>query len=407
MRSNLRVLALVMAGGEGSRLTPLTIERSKPAVPFGGSYRIVDFVLSNLLNSGIYSIFVLVQYRSQSLIHHLREGWRLSTPNSDDFLTVVPPQMRVGKSWYRGTADAVYQNFNLIYDYRPDLIIVFGADHIYRMDIGHLIEFHRAKSADISVAMLPVPVEEASGFGIAAAAPDDTITSWLEKPSDPPEMPGRPGWAYASMGNYVFEPGALVNVLKEVAEEGLEPDFGKTIVPRMIEDPDYRVCAYDFHRNEVPGVRPYEEKGYWRDVGTLETYWAAHMDLLGERPRFDLNNRVWPIHSQSYNRGSPRVLSGQLEDCSLGVGTVVEGARIVRSVIGRDTRIAAGAEIVDSIVMDHCRIGPGARIHRAIVDRYNFIEADEVIAAGTPTEREDTRISGDLIALRRGRTRPL
>ena len=407
MLSNLRVLALVMAGGEGSRLTPLTIERSKPAVPFGGSYRIVDFVLSNLLNSGIYSTFVLVQYRSQSLIHHLREGWRLSTPNSDDFLTVVPPQMRVGKTWYRGTADAVYQNFNLIYDYRPDLIVVFGADHIYRMDIGHLIEFHRAKDADISVAMLPVPVEEASGFGVAGAAPDDTITSWLEKPADPPEMPGRPGWAYASMGNYVFEPGALVNVLKEVAEEGLEPDFGKTIVPRMIEDPDYRVCAYDFHRNEVPGVRPYEERGYWRDVGTLETYWAAHMDLLGERPRFDLNNRVWPIHSQSYNRASPRVLSGEMEDCSLGVGTVVEGARIVRSVIGRDTRIAAGAEIVDSIVMDHCRIGPGARIQKAIVDRYNFIEAGEVIAANAPTDREDSRIAGDLIALRRGRTRPL
>ena len=407
MRSNLRVLALVMAGGEGSRLMPLTIERSKPAVPFGGSYRIVDFVLSNLLNSGIYSTFVLVQYRSQSLIHHLREGWRLSTPNSDDFLTVVPPQMRVGKTWYRGTADAVYQNFNLIYDYRPDLIVVFGADHIYRMDIGHLIEFHRAKSADISVAMLPVPVEEASGFGVAAAAPDDTILSWLEKPADPPEMPGRPGWAYASMGNYVFEPGALVNVLREVADEGLEPDFGKTIVPRMIADPGYRVCAYDFHRNEVPGVRPYEEKGYWRDVGTLETYWAAHMDLLGERPRFDLNNRVWPIHSQSYNRASPRVLSGELEDCSLGVGSVVEGARVVRSVIGRDTRIAAGAEIVDSIVMDHCRIGPGARVHRAIVDRYNFIEAGETIAADAPTAREDARVSGELIALRRGRTRPL
>jgi glucose-1-phosphate adenylyltransferase len=407
MRTNLRVLGLVMAGGEGRRLAPLTIERSKPAVPFGGSYRIVDFVLSNLLNSGIYSIFVLVQYRSQSLIHHLREGWRLSTPHPDDFLTVVPPQMRVGKTWYRGTADAVFQNFNLIYDYRPDLIVVFGADHIYRMDVGHLIRFHRAKEADLSVAMLPVPVGEASGFGVAAAAPDDTVTTWLEKPAEPPEMPGRSGFAYASMGNYVFEPGALVNVLREVSEEGLEPDFGKTIVPRMIADPAYRVCAYDFHRNEVPGVRPYEEKGYWRDVGTLDTYWAAHMDLLGERPRFDLNNRLWPIHSQSYNRATPRVLSGELEDCSLGVGTVVEGGRIVRSVIGRDTRVSAGAEIVDSIVMDHCRIGPEARIRRAIVDRYNYIEAGEVIAADVPTAREDVRISGDLIALPRGRTRPL
>ncbi len=407
MRSNLRVLGLVMAGGEGSRLMPLTLERSKPAVPFGGSYRIVDFVLSNLLNSGIYSNFVLVQYRSQSLIHHLREGWRLSTPHPDDFLTIVPPQMRVGKTWYRGTADAVFQNFNLIYDYRPDLIAVFGADHVYRMDIGHMIRFHRKKEAALSVAMLPVPVADAREFGVAAAAADDTIHAWLEKVPDPPEMPERPGWAYASMGNYVFEPGALLNVLREVDEAGLEPDFGKTIVPRMVADPKYRVCAYDFHRNQVPGVKPYEERGYWRDVGTLETYWAAHMDLLGARPAFDLNNRLWPIHSQSYNRASPRILSGHIEDASLGVGTVVEGARIVRSVIGRDTRIAGGAEIVDSIVMDHCRIGPGARIHRAIVDRYNYIEAEETIAAGTPTEREAARVTGDLIAIARGRTRPL
>jgi len=199
MRGNLRVLGLVMAGGEGSRLAPLTVERSKPAVPFGGSYRIVDFVLSNLLNSGIYSTFVLVQYRSQSLIHHLREGWRLSTPHPDDFLTIVPPQMRLGKEWYQGTADAVYQNFNLIHDFRPDLIAVFGADHIYRMDIGHMVRFHRKKEADLSVAMLPVPSVEATGFGVAEATPDDRIVSWLEKPDAPPEMPDRAGYSYACL----------------------------------------------------------------------------------------------------------------------------------------------------------------------------------------------------------------
>lgn len=407
MRGNLRVLGLVMAGGEGRRLTPLTEERSKPAVPFGGGYRIVDFVLSNLLNSGIYSNFVLVQYRSQSLIHHLREGWRLSTPHPDDFITVVPPQMRVGRHWYQGTADAVYQNFNLISDYRPDLIAVFGADHVYRMHVGHMIQFHRKKKADLSVAMLPVPVADASEFGVAEAADDDTIVAWKEKPAVPPQMRGRPGWSYSSMGNYVFEPGALVNVLKRVVDEGLEPDFGKTIVPLMVEDTGYRVCAYDFHRNEVPGVRPYEETGYWRDVGTLQAYWSAHMDLLGPQPRFDLNNRLWPIHSQSYNRASPRVLSGHVEDVTMGVGTVVRGARIVRSVIGRDTRIEEGAEIVDSIVMDHCRIGPGARIHRGIVDRYNFIEGGETIAAGETSSRPGVVVDGDLIALPRGRTRPL
>ena len=407
MRTNLRVLGLVMAGGEGSRLRPLTRERSKPSVPFGGSYRIVDFVLSNLLNSGVYSIFVLVQYRSQSLIHHLREGWRLSTPHPDDFLTVVPPQMRVGKTWYRGTADAVYQNFNLISDYRPDLIAVFGADHIYRMNVGHMIRFHRKKEAALSVAMLRVPRTEATGFGVAEVVPDDTVVDWLEKPADPPAMPGRPESAYASMGNYIFQPDALVDVLREVAEEGLEPDFGRTIVPRMVEDPKHRVCAYDFHRNLVPGMKPYEELGYWRDVGTLEAYWAAHMDLLGAEPRFDLNNRDWPIHSQAYHRASPKILGGVLEDATIGVGSVIEKARIVRSVIGRDTYVAPDAEIVDSIVMDHCRIGAGTRIHRGIVDRYNVLDAGSVVTADAPERPDGATVAGDLVVLARGRTRPL
>ena len=403
---NLRVLALVMAGGEGRRLLPLTLERSKPAVPFGGSYRIVDFVLSNFLNSGIYSQFVLVQYRSQSLIHHLREGWRISTPHPDDFLTVVPPQMRLGTNWYRGTADAVYQNFNLIYDYRPDLIAVFGADHIYRMQIGHMIRFHRKKKADLSVAMLPVPRESATGFGVAETDREDEILKWWEKPEEPPEMPTRPGFSYSSMGNYIFEPGALVDVLRRVAEEGLEPDFGKTIVPMMAEDPKFNVYAYDFLRNRVPGVHQYEEKGYWRDVGTLESYWTAHMDLLGREPRFDLNNRRWPIHTRSYQFANPRILSGTVEDSSIGSGTTVDGARVVRSVVGRGVTIEPGAEIVDSIVMDRGRVCAGARLNRAIVDRYNVIEAGEVLSPDESTSREDVRVDGNLIVLPRGQTRP-
>jgi len=403
----MKILGLVMAGGEGTRLYPLTAQRAKPAVPFGGRYRIIDFVLSNLINSGISSIYLLVQYKSQSLIDHVRSAWTISPLFSDHFVTVVPPQMRVSKEWYQGTADAVYQNFNLIYDYRPDLIAVFGADHIYRMHIGHMVRFHRKKRADLSVAMLPVPVADATGFGVAEARDDDTIVGWEEKPAEPPAMPGRPGWAYSSMGNYIFEPGALVRVLKHVMEEGLEPDFGSTIVPLMVNDREYKVAAYDFHRNLVPGVKPHEEKGYWRDVGTLQAYWAAHMDLLGPRPRFDLNNRVWPIHSQAYHRASPRVLSGTLEDCSLGVGSVVDGARIVRSVIGRNTWIESGAEIVDSIVMDHCRIGHDTRIHRGIVDRYNFVQDGEVIAADSDQRREGAKVEGDLIVIPRGRTRPI
>lgn len=404
---DVRVLGLIMAGGEGRRLLPLTLERSKPAVPFGGNYRIVDFVLSNFLNSGIYSVYVLVQYRSQSLIDHLREGWRLSTPSSDDFLTVVPPQMRIGREWYRGTADAVYQNFNLVYDFRPDLIAVFGADHIYRMHVGQMIQFHRERKAELTVAMLPVPRCEAGGFGVAQTEEDGRIVAWKEKVPDPPEMPGRPGYCFASMGNYLFEPSALVEILREVNERGLDPDFGKTIVPLMLEAERYRLFAYDFLCNEIPAVRAYEEQGYWRDVGTLASYWSAHMDLLGREPRFDLNNPRWPIHSVPVERLSARILTGTLRDSTIGVGSTRAGGRVVRSVIGRSVLIEEGAEIVDSIVMDHCRVSRGARLHRAIIDRYNLIQEGEVIAPDAPTERHDTRVEADLIAIPRGRTRPV
>lgn len=404
---DIRVLGLVMAGGEGRRLLPLTLERSKPAVPFGGSFRIVDFVLSNFLNSGLYSVYVLVQYRSQSLIDHLREAWRLSTPRSDDFLTVVPPQMRLGREWYRGTADAVYQNSNLIYDFRPDLIAVFGADHVYRMHVGQMIEFHRERKAEMTVAMLPVRREEASGFGVAEMERSGRVVGWQEKVADPPEIPGRSGWCLASMGNYLFEPSALVEVLREVNERGLEPDFGKTIVPLMLEAERYRVYAYDFLRNDVPGVRPHEERGYWRDVGTLEAYWAAHMDILGREPRFDLNNPRWPIHTVPLERQSARLISGSMENSTIGVGSTLAGGRLVRSVVGRNVLVEEGAEIVDSIVMDNSRISRGARLHRAIVDRYNLIEEGEVVAPGEPTERQDARVEAGLIALPRGRTRPM
>jgi len=376
-------------------------------VPFGGSYRIVDFVLSNYLNSGIYSVYVLVQYRSQSLIDHLREGWRLSTPHPDDFLTVVPPQMRHGREWYRGTADAVYQNFNLIYDFRPDLIAVFGADHIYRMHVGRMIQSHRRVKADLTVAMLPVRREDAAGFGVAEVDENHRIVGWCEKTTDPPEMPDRPGYCFVSMGNYLFEPDALVQALRRVNEEDLEPDFGKTIVPFMLEDPRYRVYAYDFQRNEVPGVRSYEERGYWRDVGTLQNYWAAHMDLLGREPRFDLTNTRWPIRSVTPDLQGPHILSGTIEDATIGAGSTVTGARIVRSVVGRDVIVDEGAEIVDSIVMNHCRISRGARLHRAIIDRYNLIDAGEVIAPDHPGKRNDVRVEGNLIAVPRGRTRPM
>jgi glucose-1-phosphate adenylyltransferase len=381
------VLAIILAGGRGQRLSPLTRDRSKPAVPFGGRYRIIDFVLSNFVNSEIYSIFVLVQYKSQSLIDHLTGAWRFGGLLRRQFITVVPPQMRGGEIWYQGTADAVYQNLNLIEDYAPDLVAVFGADHIYRMDIGQMIQFHLEKRAEATVAALPVPIEAARGFGIIEVDEDDRITGFQEKPPRPTPMPSDPTRAYASMGNYIFNPKPLIAMLVEDAGRDTEHDFGKTIIGEMATR--YPVFAYNFLRNEVPGVQAYEEPGYWRDVGNLSAYWSAHMDLLGATPAFDLNNWHWPIRSEAINGLPAKVVSGQIEDSIIGAGSVIVGARVRRSIIGHTVRIHEGAEVQESIIMDHTTIGKGAKLRRAIVDRFNAIEAGDTM--GYDRERDKHR----------------
>ena len=282
---------MVMAGGQGSRLKPLTEKRSKPAVPFGSRYRIVDFVLSNLVNSGIFSIYLLVQYKSQSLIEHIRNAWTLSPLFSNQFVTVVPPQMREGETWFRGTADAICQNLNLIESQHPDLVLVFGADHIYRMDVNQMIDFHLERDADVTVAALPVPVEQSPNFGIIAADADGRIRDFQEKPRQPAPMPGDATRAYASMGNYLFTASCLVRALRAAHKHG-ETDFGASVLPRMLGSK--RLFAYDFSRNRVAGIKSYEEHAYWRDVGTIDAYYEAHRDVLGAEPRLAAAEHLRP-----------------------------------------------------------------------------------------------------------------
>jgi glucose-1-phosphate adenylyltransferase len=367
----LSILALVMAGGEGTRLHPLTAERSKPAVPFGGRYRIVDFVLSNLINSEIHSIYLLVQYKAQSLIEHVRKAWMLSPIIPGYFVTVVPPQMRVGAEWFQGTADAVFQNINLIHQYNPDFVVVFGADHVYRMDVRQMLNFHRERQADASIAALRVPIEQASRFGIIAVDTDGGIQDFQEKPAHPARMPTERTCAYASMGNYIFSTHVLIKALMEAKERG-ENDFGKHVLPRLMHT--HRLLAYDFATNRVPGVKPYEEKGYWRDLGTIDAYFAANIDTLGPRPRFDLYNPQWPIYSSHYYGPVVKVNSGEIHNSVLGAGTLVNGARLRNSVVRREVILEDGAELDECIVMDYVRIKKGARLRRVIVDRYNTVE---------------------------------
>jgi glucose-1-phosphate adenylyltransferase len=366
------ILAMVLAGGEGARLHPLTAERSKPAVPFAGRYRIVDYVLSNLINSRIFSVYLLVQYKSQSLIEHIRHSWVLTPLFSEQFITVVPPQMRGGPEWFQGTADAVYQNLNLIEIHRPDLVAVFGADHIYRMDIRQMVDFHLESRADVSVAALPVPLGEASAFGVIDAAADGRIREFREKPVDPPPMPGDPTRAYASMGNYLFNTEVLLAALKEANRRG-EKDFGRDLLPRLTQT--HRVYAYDFGSNRVPGVRDYEEPAYWRDVGTLDAYFAAHQDLLGLEPRFKLFNPHWRISSGSYNGPSPHLIRAEIDDSIISAGTLIKGAKLRKSILRREVMIEEDVELDECIVMDYAIIRKGARLRRVIVDRYNTIEA--------------------------------
>jgi glucose-1-phosphate adenylyltransferase len=379
-----RVLAFVMAGGEGTRLMPLTSDRSKPAVPFGGRHRLVDFVLSNLVNSGIHAIYLLVQYKSQSLIEHIQRSWTTSPIFPQQFITVVPPQMAAGPEWFQGTADAVAQNVNLIEQYHPDVVAVFGADHVYRMDVRQMVDFHLETRADATVAALPVPRADASAFGVIDAADDGRIRSFLEKPASPPPMPGDPDRAYASMGNYIFSTDLLLETLHALKSRN-ESDFGKHVLPRL--SASHRVFAYDFARNEVPGVRPYEERAYWRDVGTIDAYFHANMDMLGHEPRFNLFNPRWRVGSSNYQGPASRFLDARLDNVIVSSGCVVDRATVRNSIIRREVVIQQGAELEDCIVMDFAHICRNVKLRRVIIDRYNTLREGERIGYDLEADR--------------------
>jgi glucose-1-phosphate adenylyltransferase len=398
-----RLLGMIMAGGKGDRLQPLTRERSKSAVPFGGRHRLIDFVLSNFMNSDMPSLYVLVQYKAQSLIEHVRLAWRTSGLLPDFFVTVVPPQMRVGAAWYRGTADAVLQNLNLVDDFSADVVAVFGSDHVYRMDVNQMLAFHQEAGADATIAARPVPLADARQFGVLSVDRGGRVVHFEEKPAKPTPLPDDPTHALVSMGNYIFSRQPLFDALVADARRSTDHDFGHSIIPEMV--PTGRVFAYDFQQNEVLGVKPYEEQGYWRDVGTIASYWEAHMDLLGESPRLDLDNRHWPIRS-AYHPGPPaRFVGSDVDNAQIGETCMVKRATVRNSILGRSVWVNEGALIEDSIVMDHTTVGKGARLRRAIVDRFNIIPADAEIGHNLEADRQRYHVdpSGLVVVPRGGR----
>jgi glucose-1-phosphate adenylyltransferase len=392
-----RVLAMIMAGGRGTRLFPLTKLRTKPAVPFGGKYRIIDFVLSNFVNSGIRSIYVLTQFKAQALLQHLRDGWNFGTLLKENFVIPVPAQMNIGDHWYLGTADAIYQNMDLVARSRPDLVAVFGADHIYKMDIRQMMRFHHSVNAAGTVAALPVPVAEAASFGTIEVDDQWRITGFYEKTSNPPEIPGRPGWSLASMGNYLFNTDVLSNALRTDASEiGTRHDFGNDILPKLIQAQP--VYAYNFHTNRVPGEIA-RNFGYWRDVGTIEAYYDANMDLRSVEPELNLYNPEWPIRTAAYNEGPIKCtfnddgMRGSLIDSIACSGCILAGGEVVGSVLGRKVYVDGGAHVSESILMENSRIGAGARLHRVIVDRNGVVPAGEQIGFDPEKDSEKYHVT--------------
>ena len=369
-----KTLAMILAGGEGRRLAPLTQERAKPAVPFGGRYRIIDFVLSNFANSGVLRMKVLTQYKSDSLNTHISRGWRLSHMLGQ-FVESVPAQQRTGPEWYRGSADAIYQNLNLVTDEEPQYVFVFGADHIYRMDVQQMLDFHVAQKADCTVAAIPVPIEEASAFGIITADETGRMIDFQEKPKHPKPMIGNPRAALVSMGNYLFTTEALVREIVRDAGRESAHDFGKSIISEMHRHA--KVAVYDFATNTVPGQGP-AEIGYWRDVGELDTYYDANMDLISVDPKLSLYNDRWPLYTAASASAAPaKFVFNNVEDQRIGSatdslvseGSIISGGRIHRCVLSPKVRVNSYSEITDSILFEGVNVGRHAKIRRAIIDK--------------------------------------
>jgi glucose-1-phosphate adenylyltransferase len=383
----------VLAGGAGKRLAPLTADRAKPAVPFGGSYRLVDFALSNLVNAGILRIAVLTQYKSHSLDRHISQTWRMSSLLGN-YVTPVPAQQRLGPHWYTGSADAIYQSLNLIYDDRPDLVIVFGADHVYRMDPRQMIDQHVTHGAGVTVAAIPVPRMDATAFGVIQAAADGiTLEAFLEKPADPPPLPGRPDQAYASMGNYLFSTDLLVEALrKDAASPTSRHDMGGDIIPMLVDEGSAQV--YDFMTNEVPGANP-GDAGYWRDVGTLDSYFDAHMDLCAVVPVFNLYNHRWPIFTSVPSLPPAKFVhddgerQGRAIDSLVSNGVIVSGGRVREAVLSPGVRVNSWATVEQSVILHNTIVGRHAVIRNAIIDKN--VTVPEGVSIGVDKERDRAR----------------
>ncbi len=386
-----RVLGIVLAGGEGKRLAPLTADRAKPAVPFGGIYRLVDFVLSNLVNAGYLRIVVLTQYKSHSLDRHITTTWRMSTLLGN-YITPVPAQQRLGPQWFRGSADAIHQSLNLVYDEEPDHVVVFGADHVYRMDPRQMVEQHIASGAGVTVAGIRVRRSEAHGFGVIQTGDGRRIDAFLEKPADPPGLPDDPDTVYASMGNYVFSTQALLEAVKlDAGDEGSVHDMGGNIIPMMVGRGEAQV--YDFSDNDVPGATD-RDRGYWRDVGTLDSYYDAHMDLVSIHPVFNLYNRQWPILTTSPALPPAKFVFeeqgrvGQAVDSLVSQGVIVSGGRVRRSIVSPNARIHSGSEVSASVLMHNVDIGRGAVVRNAILDKNVVVWPGAQIGVDLDRDRE-------------------
>ena len=402
------ILGIVLAGGRGERLYPLTKHRAKPAVPFGGRYRIIDFVLSNFVNSGILSIYVLTQFKAQSLLEHLEKGWRTSDFLGEHFITPVPAQMRMGRDWYQGTADSVYQNLYLIDRHNPKLVAVFGADHIYRMNIRQMIDDHQKKGAEVTVAALPVKIAEATQFGVIEVDSDWRIVGFEEKPTLPKSIPGEPEYALVSMGNYLFDTNVLVDSLTaDVEKPSTKHDFGRDHIPGLVESS--RVYAYDFRKNRVPVPFKGEEVSYWRDLGTIEAYYEANMDLCSVDPSFNLYNRSCPLRTVGYGDPPAKFVfdwydrQGVALNSIVAEGTIISGSTVHNCVVGRNVRIHSYSQIEDSVIMDWVEIGRGCKIRRAIIDKSNVIPPGTEIGYDLGKDRERYFVSeSGIVVIGRG-----
>jgi glucose-1-phosphate adenylyltransferase len=401
-----RVLGIVLAGGEGKRLWPLTADRAKPAVPFGGNYRLIDFVLSNLVNAGYLRVCVLTQYKSHSLDRHITQTWRMSTVIGD-YITPVPAQQRLGPRWYTGSADAILQSSNLIYDDKPDYIVVFGADHVYRMDPRQMVAQHIESGAGATVAGIRVPRMEATAFGVIDSASDYKVNGFLEKPSDPPGLPDSPDEAYASMGNYVFTTQALLEALREDAEdEDSVHDMGGNIMPMMVKrDAAY---VYDFKDNDIPGAEE-RDRGYWRDVGTIDAYYDAHMDLVAVHPIFNLYNQRWPIYTHHPQLPPAKFVEGGIaQESMVGAGAIVSGATVRQSIIASGVRLEAGAYVEGSVLMEGVHVGRGAVVRKAILDKNVVVPEGAHIGLEPDLDRRRYHMSaGGVVVLGKGETAEL